>query len=142
MRWATPNSFLLLAVLSSGEAHAATCPNLNAHPGIQTMFVQSDYGEKDQASKAYVASLQEAIKKSSSFCPVEDVRAATFSLNVAGVDIDEDHERAALSVVLISEKGTLVSHFVRLSTVTNVDKNGQDDIVKIERAIQRSKRKK
>jgi hypothetical protein len=142
MRWATLTSFLLLAILWSGKARAAACPNLNAHPGILTIYVQSDFSDKDQASKAYVASLQEAIKKSPSFCPVEDVRAATFALNVAGVDIDEDHERAALSVVLISEKGTLVSHFVRLSSVANVDKNGQDDIVKVERAIQGTKRQR
>jgi hypothetical protein len=140
MRPATLISFLLVAGLVPRPAQAAACPNLNAHPGIQTIFVQADFGGKDQASKAYVASLQEAIKKSPSFCPVEDVRAATFSLNVAGVDIDEDHERAALSVVLISEKGTLVSHFVRLSSVANVDKNGEDDLVKVQRAIQRIKK--
>ena len=131
---------LLLGVLPSGLAHAANCPNMNAHPGITTIFVQSDFGDKDQASKAYVASLQDAIKKSNAFCPVEDPRAATYALNVAGIDTEEDHERAALSVVLLSEKGTLVTHFVRLSSVENVAKNGQDDLTKIERAIQRAKR--
>ena len=124
----------------SQAASAASCPNLNSHPGITTVYVQSDFADKDQASKAYVASLQEAVKKSLSFCLIEDVRATTFSLNVAGIDIDEEHERAAISVVLISEKNTLVTHFVRLSSVANVEKNGRDDLVKIDRAIQRAKR--
>jgi hypothetical protein len=87
-----------------------------------------------------VASVQEAVKKSTSFCLIEDVRAATFSLNIAGIDTDEDHERAAISVLLISEKNTVITHFIRLSSVANVDKNGQDDLVKVERAIQRAKR--
>jgi hypothetical protein len=133
-------SRFLLMTLFPVPAHAANCPNLNAHPGIITIFVQSDFGDKDQASKAYVASVQDAIKKSNTFCPVEDPRAATYALNIAGIDTDEDHERAALSVVLLSEKGTLVTHFVRLSSVENVAKNGQDDLTKIERAIQRAKR--
>jgi hypothetical protein len=132
-------SLLFLLILSPGGAHAAACPNLNVHPGITTLYIQSDFGEKDQASKAYVAGLQDAIKKHASFCLVEDPRAATFSVNLAGVDLGEDHERAAMSVVIISEKGTLLSHWVRVSSVDNVEKNSQDDVIKIDRAIQRSK---
>lgn len=146
MRQAIPPYFFLLALFllafCPGLAHAATCPNLNAHPGITTVFFQSDFGEKDQASKAYVASLQDAIQKSANFCAVQDPRAATLSINVAGVDTEEDHERAAVSVILISEKGTLMTHFVRLSSVENVAKNGHDDMLKIERAVQRAKRPK
>jgi hypothetical protein len=122
-------------------ARAATCPNLNVHPGITTLIVQGDYGEKDQASKAYVVSLQDAIKKSQNFCYVDDVRAATYALDVAGVDIDEEHERAALSVVVVSERGMLITHWVRISSVDNVEKNGQDDLHKMDRAIQRAKRR-
>jgi hypothetical protein len=140
MRQAIFSAFLLLLILISGRAHAAACPNLTVHPGITTLFIQSDFGEKDQASKAYVSGLQEAIKKYASFCLVEDPRAATFSLNLAGVDLEEDHERAAISVVIISEKGTLLSHWVRLSSVDNVEKNSHDDVVQVDRAIQRSKR--
>jgi hypothetical protein len=140
MRFRAILPFLFLAAPLSQPAYAATCPNLNSHPGITTVYVQSDFGEKDQASKAYVASVQEAVKKSTSFCLIEDVRAATFSLNIAGMDTDEDHERAAISVLLISEKNTVVTHFIRLSSVANVDKNGQDDLVRVERAIQRAKR--
>jgi hypothetical protein len=139
MRQAPIPSLLLLLILSPGRAHAAACPNLSVHPGITALFVQSDFGEKDQASKAYVSGLQEAIKNYASFCLVEDPRAATFSVNLAGVDLGEDHERAAMSVVIISEKGTLLSHWVRVSSVDNVEKNSQDDVIKIDRAIQRSK---
>jgi hypothetical protein len=124
------------------QLHAAACPNLSVHPGVTTVIVQSDYGEKDQASKAYVVSLQDAIKKSSNFCNVDDVRAATYALDVAGIDIDEDHERAALSVVMVSERGLLISHWVRMSSVSNVEKNGEDDLRKVERIILRSKRQK
>ena len=128
-------------LLRPALARAATCPNLNVHPGVTTLIVQSDYGEKDQASKAYVASLQDAIKKSQNFCYVDDVRAATYSLDVAGVDIDEEHERAALSVVVVSERGTLITHWVRMSSVENVEKNGRDDLRKMDRAIQKAKRR-
>jgi hypothetical protein len=135
-------SALLMSILRTEHAVAANCPNLNAHPGITTVIVQSDLGAKDQASKAYVASLQEAITKSPSFCQVNDVRAATYAIDVAGVDLDEEHERAALSVALVSEKGSLMSHWVRLSSIENVDKNGQDDLTKVDRAIMRAKRTK
>jgi hypothetical protein len=135
-------TFLFLVLLQPVYARAAACPNLSVHPGVTTVIVQSDYGEKDQASKAYVVSLQEAIKKSSSFCNVDDVRAATYALDVAGIDIDEDHERAALSVVMVSERGMMISHWVRMSSVSNVDKNGQDDLHKVERIILRTKRQK
>lgn len=135
-------STLLIAILPAGNVMAANCPNLNAHPGVTTVIVQTDVGAKDQASKAYVASLQEAINKSPSFCPVNDVRAASYAIDVAGVDIDEEHERAALSVALVSEKGSLMSHWVRLSSIENVEKNGQDDLTKVERAIMRAKRSK
>jgi hypothetical protein len=135
-------ALFFLPLLYPSHASAASCPNLNAHPGITTVVVQSDYGEKDQASKAYVAGLQGAIKKSANFCLVDDVRVASFSLDVAGIDIDEDHERAALSVVLVSERGALISHWVRMSSVANVDKNGEDDLRKVERIIQRTKRQK
>jgi hypothetical protein len=131
---------LLLLILLPGRAQAAACPNLTVHPGITTLFIQSDFGEKDQASKAYVSGLQDAIKKYASFCLVEDPRAATFSLNLAGVDLDEEHERAAISVVIISEKGTVLSHWVRVSSIDNVEKNSRDDLVQVDRAIQRSKR--
>ena len=63
-----------------------------------------------------------------------------YALDVAGVDISEDHDRAALSVVLVSEKGTLVSHWVRLSSIDNVEKNAKDDVTKVERAVQKAKR--
>ena len=128
-------------LLQSTLARAAACPNLSVHPGITTINVQGDYGEKDQASKAYVVSLQDAIKKSQNFCNVDDVRVATYALDVAGVDIDEEHERAALSVVVVSERGMLITHWVRMSSVDNVEKNGQDDLHKMDRAIQRAKRR-
>jgi hypothetical protein len=132
--------FLFVSMLVSLQANAATCPNLTAHPGISTIYVQSDFGEKDAASKIYVAGLEDAIKKSTAFCAVEDLRAAMYALDVAGVDISEDHDRAALSVVLVSEKGMLVSHWVRLSSIDNVEKNARDDITKVERAAQKAKR--
>ena len=133
---------LLIAVLvqASPQAYAAACPNLNAHPGITTIFLQSDFGEKDAATKIYVSGLQDAIKKSTAFCPVEDLRAATYALDVAGVDTGEEHERAALSVVLVSEKGALVSHWVRLSSIDNVEKNATEDIGKVQRAVQKAKK--
>ena len=134
--------FVFLTCLLPAQLRAANCPNLNVHPGITTLIVQGDYGEKDQASRAYVVSLQDAIKKSSNFCNVDDVRAATYAIDVAGIDIDEDHERAALSVVMVSERGMMMSHWVRMSSVSNVDKNSQDDLRKIERIIQRTKRQK
>jgi hypothetical protein len=129
----------IFAVLSP-QAKAASCPNLNAHPGIATIYLQTDFGEKDSASKIYVSGLEDAIKKSNAFCPVEDLRAATYALDVAGVDTGEEHERAALSVVLVSEKGTLMTHWVRLSSIDNVEKNAQDDITKVERAVQKAKK--
>ena len=134
------SAFLLLAVLYPASAAAATCPNVSIHPGISTVFLQTDFGEKDAASKAYVAGFQEAVKKSTAYCIVEDPRAALYALDLAGVDLAEDHERAALSMVIISEKGTLVSHWIRLSSIENVGKNSQDDLVKVDRAIQRFKR--
>lgn len=129
-----------IALLAAPLAEAAACPNLNAHPGISTIFLQSDFGEKDSASKIYVAGMQEAIKKSRTFCPVEDLRAASYALDVAGVDTGEEHDRAALSVVLVSEKGTMMSHWVRLSSIDNVEKNSADDLTKVERAVQKAKR--
>ena len=102
------SALLLLAVLYPASAPAASCPNVSIHPGVSTIFLQTDFGEKDAASKAYVAGFQEAIKKSTAYCVVEDPRAALFALNLAGIDIAEDHERAALSLVIISEKGTLI----------------------------------
>jgi hypothetical protein len=45
-------------------------------------------------------------------------------------------------VALVSEKGSLMSHWVRLSSIENVDKNGQDDLTKVDRAIMRAKRTK
>ena len=129
-------------MLLSRSASAAACPNLSVHPGITTVLVQSDFGEKDAAAKAYVFGLQDAIKKSTAFCPVDDVRTATYALDVAGIDLDEDHERAALSVVIVSEKGTMISHWVRLSSVDNVEKNSKDDVNKVERAIQKAKRQR
>jgi len=133
--------WLTLAILCSRNAYGAVCPNISVHPGITTIFVQSDIGEQDAAAKAYVFGLQEAVKKSRAFCPVEDLRAATFAVDVAGVDLNEDHERAAFSVVIVSERGTMVSHWVRLSSVDNVEKNATDDVVKLERVIQKAKRK-
>ena len=128
-----------ISLLAAPYGRAATCPNLSVHPGITTIFLQSDFGEKDSASKIYVSGLQEAIKKSKTFCPVEDLRAATYALDVAGVDTGEEHERAALSVVLVSEKGMMTSHWVRLSSIDNVEKNATDDLNKVERAVQKSK---
>ena len=61
-------------------------------------------------------------------------------LDLAGVDITEDHERAAVSMVLISEKGSLLTHWIRVSSIDNTEKNCQEDVVKVDRAIQRSKR--
>jgi len=140
MRKAFLELLFAVPVLISPLANAASCPNLSAHPGITTIYVQSDFGEKDAASKIYVAGLQDAIKKSATFCSVEDLRVATYALDVAGVDISEDHDRAALSVVLVSEKGTLVSHWVRMSSIDNVEKNAKDDVSKVERAAQKAKR--
>jgi hypothetical protein len=133
-------SLIAVLVVAVPQANAAACPNLNAHPGITTIYLQSDFGEKDAAAKIYVSGLQEALKKSTTFCPVEDLRAATYALDVAGVDTGEEHERAALSVVLISEKGSLLSHWVRLSSIDNVEKNTTDDIGKVQRAIQKAKK--
>jgi hypothetical protein len=132
--------FFIAVVVAAPQANAAACPNLTAHPGITTIYLQSDFGDKDAAAKIYVSGLQDAIKKSSAFCPVEDLRAATYALDVAGVDTGEEHERAALSVVLVSEKGALLSHWVRLSSIDNVEKNATDDIGKVQRAIQKAKK--
>ena len=129
-----------MSLLAAPYAGAAACPNLNSHPGVSTIYLQTDFGEKDSASKIYVAGLQDAVKKSKTFCPVEDLRAATYALDVAGVDTGEEHERAALSVVLVSEKGTMMSHWVRLSSIDNVEKNATDDLNKVERAVQKAKR--
>lgn len=134
------SSFLLIAALCPLSAHAAACPNLSVHPGVTTLFLQSDFSEKDTATKIFATGLEDAIKKSRQFCLVQDLRAATFALDLAGVDITEDHERAAVSVVLISEKGSLVSHWIRVSSIDNTEKNCQEDVVKVDRAIQRSKR--
>ena len=131
---------LSMPLLYSGVSSAADCPNVSVHPGITAVFLQTDFGEKETASKAYVAAFEEAIKKSRAFCLVQDLRAALFSLNLAGIDLAEDHERAALSMVIISEKGTLVSHFIRLSSIDNLEKNSQDDLVRVDRAIQRFNR--
>ncbi len=132
--------FIAVLVVAAPRAKAAACPNLNVHPGITTIFLQSDFGDKDAAAKIYVSGLQDAIKKSTAFCPVEDLRAATYALDVAGVDTGEEHERAALSVVLVSEKGALVSHWVRLSSIDNVEKNATDDIAKVQRAVLKAKK--
>jgi hypothetical protein len=132
--------FFLLAALCPSAAHAVPCPNLSVHPGVTTLFLQSDFSEKDTATKIFATGLEDAIKKSRQFCLVQDLRAANFALDLAGVDITEDHERAAVSVVLISEKGSLVSHWIRVSSIDNTEKNCQEDVVKVDRAIQRSKR--
>lgn len=132
----------LSLILGGGCAWAATCPNMSAHPGVSTIFLQSDFGEKDSASKIYVSGLQEAIKKSRAFCAVEDLRAANYALDVAGVDTGEEHDRAALSVVLVSEKGSLISHWVRLSSIDNVEKNATDDLAKVERSAAKAKRQR
>lgn len=132
--------FVLLSLLYGVASFAADCPNVSVHPGITTIFLQTDFGEKDAASKAYVAGFEDAIKKSRAYCVVQDPRAALFALNLAGIDIAEDHERAALSLVIISEKGTLVSHFIRLSSIDNIEKNTQDDVIKVDRVIQRFNR--
>jgi hypothetical protein len=142
MRNALFGLVISIPLLAVPHARAAECPNLNAHPGVSTIFLQTDFGDKDSASKIYVAGLQDAIKKSKAFCPVEDLRAATYALDVAGVDTGEEHERAALSVVLVSEKGSLMSHWVRLSSIDNVEKNSSDDLTKVERAIQKAKRQR
>jgi hypothetical protein len=139
MRQAIILSFLI-AALCPPAAHAAACPNLSVHPGVTTLFLQTDFSEKDTATKIFATGLEDAIKKSRQFCLVQDLRAATFALDLAGVDITEDHERAAVSVVLISEKGSLVSHWIRVSSIDNTEKNCQEDVVKVDRAIQRSKR--
>jgi hypothetical protein len=140
MRKACFGLLFSMSTLVAPLAKAASCPNLTAHPGISTIYVQSDFGEKDAASKIYVSGLNDAIKKSTAFCPVEDLRAAMYALDVAGVDISEDHDRAALSVVLVSEKGTLMTHWVRMSSIDNVEKNAKDDVTKVERAVQKAKR--
>jgi hypothetical protein len=132
-------SCLLIAVFDPPPTHAAACPNLSVHPGITTLFLQTDFGEKDTATKIFATGMEDAIKKSRQFCLVQDLRAATFALDLAGVDITEDHERAAVSVVLISEKGSLLSHWVRVSSIDNTEKNCREDLVKVDRAIQRSK---
>jgi len=132
----------LSLILGGGCAWGATCPNMSAHPGVSTIFLQSDFGEKDSASKIYVSGLQEAIKKSRAFCAVEDLRAANYALDVAGVDTGEEHDRAALSVVLVSEKGSLISHWVRLSSIDNVEKNATDDLAKVERSAAKAKRQR
>ena len=132
--------FLLAAALCPTAAHATACPNLSVHPGVTTLFLQTDFGEKDTATKIFATGLEDAIKKSRQFCLVQDLRAASFALDLAGVDITEDHERAAVSVVLISEKGSLLTHWIRVSSIDNTDKNCQEDVVKVDRAIQRSKR--
>jgi hypothetical protein len=142
MRNALFGLVISIPLLAVPHVRAAECPNLNAHPGVSTIFLQTDFGDKDSASKIYVAGLQDAIKKSKAFCPVEDLRAATYALDVAGVDTGEEHERAALSVVLVSEKGSLMSHWVRLSSIDNVEKNSSDDLTKVERAIQKAKRQR
>jgi hypothetical protein len=113
---------------------------LSVHPGVTTLFLQTDFSEKDTATKIFATGLEDAIKKSRQFCLVQDLRAATFALDLAGVDITEDHERAAVSVVLISEKGSLLTHWIRVSSIDNTEKNCQEDVVKVDRAIQRSKR--
>src|SRR5215470_17641078 len=133
---------VLLSVVVTGNAWAATCPNLSVHPGVSTIFLQSDFGDKDSASKIYVSGLQEAIKKSRAFCAVEDLRAANYALDVAGVDTGEEHDRAALSVVLVSEKGSLISHWVRLSSIDNVERNATDDLAKVERSAAKAKRQR
>src|ERR1700739_5069908 len=102
-------SLVLRAVCSPPATHAAACPNLSVHPGITTLFLQTDFGEKDTATKIFATGMEDAIKKSRQFCLVEDLRAATFALDLAGVDITEDHERAALSLVLLSSKGPWLS---------------------------------
>ena len=89
-------SFLLTAALSPPAMYAAACPNLSVHPGITTLFVQTDFGEKDTATKIFATGLEDAIKKSRQFCLVQDLRAANFALDLTGVDITDDHERAAV----------------------------------------------
>jgi hypothetical protein len=133
-------SLILLSMTLSSRAFSADCPNVSVHPNITAIFLQTDVGEKEAASKGYVAGFQDAIKKSRMYCLVEDPRAALFSLDLAGVDLAEDHERAAVSVVIISERNTLVSHWIRVSSIDNVQKNTEDDVIKTDRAIQRYKR--
>jgi hypothetical protein len=133
-------SLLLTAALCPPPMYAAACPNLSVHPGITTLFLQTDFGEKDTATKIFATGMEDAVKKSRQFCLVQDLRAANFALDLAGIDITEEHERAAVSMVLISEKGSLLSHWVRLSSIDNTEKNCQEDLVKVDRAIQRSKR--
>ena len=133
-------SFLLTAVLCPRAMYAAACPNLSVHPNITTLFLQTDFGEKDTATKIFAAGMEDAVKKSRQFCLVQDLRAANFALDLAGIDITDDHERAAVSVVLISEKGSLLSHWIRVSSIDNTEKNCQEDLVKVDRAVQRFKR--
>ena len=140
MRQAIIFSFFLITVVCPVVARAAACPNLSVHPGITTLFFQTDFGEKDTATKIFATGMEDAIKKSRQFCLVQDLRAANFALDLAGIDITDDHERAAVSVVLISEKGSLLSHWIRVSSIDNTEKNCQEDLVKADRAIQRSKR--
>src|SRR5215831_12229788 len=115
-------SFLLAAVLCPPAGYAAACPNLSVHPNITTLFLQTDFGEKDTATKIFATGMEDAIKKSRQFCLVQDLRAANFALDLAGIDITDDHERAAISVVLISEKGSLLSHWIRVSSIDNTEK--------------------
>ena len=132
--------FFLAAAVCPPAAHAAACPNLSVHPGVTTLFLQTDFSEKDTATKIFATGMEDAIKKSRQFCLVQDLRAATFALDLAGVDITEDHERAAVSMVLISEKGSLLSHWIRVSSIDNTEKNCQEDVVKVDRAVERFKR--
>src|SRR5215467_11770899 len=55
MRHILPFFFILLLLLDSAASSAADCPNVSVHPGITAVFLQTDFGEKDAASKAYVA---------------------------------------------------------------------------------------
>ena len=82
---------VLLPLLYSAASFGADCPNVGVHPGITAVFLQTDFGEKEAASKAYVAAFEEAIKKSRAYCLVQDVRAALFSLNLAGIVAGNAH---------------------------------------------------
>ena len=43
-----------MLLLAPPYARAAACPNLNAHPGVATIFLQTDFGDKDSRTPPFV----------------------------------------------------------------------------------------
>ena len=131
-------TLLFIVSLAPSQARAAVCEARN-HPGVVAFYI-TQTTKPDSASEEWVSAFRELLRKSPSYCLVDQRETATMVLSLVGLDTEGKSATAVSIAVYFAKDQAFVAHRMYIAARENVESSAQRALANLDEEVKDLKR--